>query len=210
MFALSDLHSSPKFLEEFEKEFKEKKGEIFFLTGDLVVSNHFVDKVFSFLENISKNNRVFAIPGNCDEKFVEKKLDELGINVDKKRKEIEEKGLNVVGFGGSLKTPFSTPNERDEEDFYSIFELVDSKTILLSHTPPFGIFDEIEHEHIGSKVLLEIIEKRKPYMLLCGHVHEVWGVKKVGPTTVIKLPPANIGFITEINNKVEFKNILKR
>ena len=207
MIAFSDLHSSTHFLERLKEKFGKKGNEIFLFTGDLIDFTRSKDEIFSILEDLSKNNKVFAIPGNCDRSFVDKKLEELGINVDKKRKEIKGKELNVVGFGGSLKTPFSTPNERKEEDFYSIFELVDSKTILLSHIPPFGIFDEVKNEHIGSKVLREIIKKKNPYMLVCGHVHETSGVKKIKNTTVVKLPPAKFGFLARINNKVEFENI---
>jgi len=207
IIAFSDLHSSQRFFEIFKKEFEKEKDKVFLFAGDLIDSSKLSDEIFSFLEVLSKDNQVFAIPGNCDRSFVDKRLEELGINVDKKRKEIKGKELNVVGFGGSLKTPFSTPNERKEEDFYSIFELVDSKTILLSHIPPFGIFDEVGNEHIGSKVLREIIEKKNPYMIVCGHVHETSGVKKIKNTTVVKLPPAKFGFLAKINNKVEFKNI---
>jgi Icc-related predicted phosphoesterase len=207
IIAFSDLHSSQRFFEIFKKEFEKEKDKVFLFAGDLIDLTKLSDEIFSFLEVLSKNNQVFAIPGNCDRSFVDKKLEELGINVDKKRKEIKGKELNVVGFGGSLKTPFSTPNERKEEDFYSIFELVDSKTILLSHIPPFGIFDEVGNEHIGSKVLREIIEKKNPYMLVCGHVHETSGVKKIKNTIVVKLPPAKFGFLAKINNKVEFENI---
>jgi Icc-related predicted phosphoesterase len=207
IIAFSDLHSSQRFFEIFKKEFEKEKDKVFLFAGDLIDSTKLSDEIFSFLEVLSKNNQVFAVPGNCDRSFVDKKLEELGINVDKKRKEIKGKELNVVGFGGSLKTPFSTPNERKEEDFYSIFELVDSKTILLSHSPPFGIFDEVGNEHIGSKVLREIIEKKSPYMLICGHVHETRGVEKVKSTIVVKLPPAKFGFLAKINEDIEFKNI---
>ena len=207
IIAFSDLHSSQRFFEIFKKEFEKEKDKVFLFAGDLIDLTKLSDEIFSFLEVLSKNNQVFAIPGNCDRSFVDKKLEELGINVDKKRKEIKGKELNVVGFGGSLKTPFSTPNERKEEDFYSIFELVDSKTILLSHVPPFGIFDEVGNQHIGSKVLREIIEKKNPYMLICGHIHEISGVKKIKDTIVVKLPPAKFGFLAKINNKAEFENI---
>jgi Icc-related predicted phosphoesterase len=211
IIAVSDIHSSKEFLEYFKKEFGEEKGKIFLFAGDIIESTKLSEEMFAFLEILSKNNQVFAIPGNIDRAFVNEKLEQLGINVDKKRKEIVGKELNIVGFGGSLKTPFFTPNERREEEFYSIFEIVDSKTILLTHTPPFGIFDEVLGKHIGSKVLKEIIEKKNPYMLICGHVHELYGVNKINNTIIVKLPPAKLGFVGKITNgKVEFVNLFRR
>ena len=211
IIAVSDIHSSKEFLEYFKKEFGKEKEKIFLFAGDIVDSTKLSDEIFAFLEVLSKNNQVFAIPGNVDRAFVGEKLEQLGINVDKKRKEIAGKGLNVVGFGGSLKTPFFTFNERREEEFYSIFEIVDSKTILLTHTPPFGIFDEVGGEHIGSKVLREIIEKKNPYMLVCGHVHELYGVDKINNTIIVKLPPAKVGFVGKITReKVEFLNLFSK
>lgn len=205
--AFSDLHSSKEFLEYFKKEFEKEEGKIFLFAGDLIDSTKLSDEIFSLLAHLSNRNYVFAVPGNCDKEFVNKKLEELGISIDKKRKEIKEKGINVVGFGGSLKTPFITPNERSEEEFYSVFDLVDSKTILLTHTPPFGVFDKVNGVHIGSKVLMEIIEKKNPAMVVCGHVHEFQGVEKIKNTIVVKLKPAKEGFLAEINGIIKFRNI---
>ncbi|MGB9703779.1 MAG: metallophosphoesterase family protein [Candidatus Micrarchaeia archaeon] len=210
MIAISDIHSSENFLKYFKKEFKGIKKEVFLFGGDFLTFDEpksFLLDFLSFLRELKKDNKIFAIPGNSDGIFVERSLNELGINIDKKRVEIEGSEFNVVGIGGSLKTPFFTPNERSEEEFNSIFDLVDEKTIILSHSPPFGIFDTVRNEHIGSKSLRNIIEEKSPSMFLCGHVHEVYGVKEIKNTKIIKLPPATKGFITRINKEVSFERM---
>jgi hypothetical protein len=60
--------------------------------------------------------------------------------------------------------------------------------IVLSHAPPYGILDKIHSgHHIGSRILLNAIKKHPPSFVLCGHVHEAKGIKKIGKTTVINL-----------------------
>merc|ERR1712167_538587 len=46
--------------------------------------------------------------------------------------------------------------------------------VLLTHTPPFSIFDQDRMEDrigIGSKSLLKIIVERKPLLHCFGHIH---------------------------------------
>ena len=60
--------------------------------------------------------------------------------------------------------------------------------IIISHSPPFGVLDKITSgEHVGSEILLKAIEKHDPRLVLCGHIHEAKGEKKVGKTQIINL-----------------------
>ncbi|MGB9703261.1 MAG: metallophosphoesterase family protein [Candidatus Micrarchaeia archaeon] len=217
IIAVFDVHSSIKFLDNFIKFFEYSKNKIFMFGGDIFdeskENKKFEEKFFSFLKDLKNYNQIFAIPGNHDNKKIEKSLNEIGINIDKKRVKVVGSEFNVVGMGGSLKTPFSTPNERSEEEFNSILDLVDEKTIILSHSPPFGIFDEIEGENAGSKVLLRIINEKKPALFLCGHIHFWLGIKKINSTTIVKVPAAENGYIARIPtiNKVkEEKDFIKK
>lgn len=68
--------------------------------------------------------------------------------------------------------------------------------ILLCHQPPYGILDKVNFKeapkqwlgkHAGSKVILDYIKKKHPKFVLCGHIHEAKGRKKIGKTEVINL-----------------------
>lgn len=60
--------------------------------------------------------------------------------------------------------------------------------IVISHAPPFKILDKTYNGlNRGSKILRDAIEKYQPPLVLCGHIHEAKGRKKLGKTRVINL-----------------------
>ncbi|MFH1425448.1 MAG: metallophosphoesterase [archaeon] len=66
--------------------------------------------------------------------------------------------------------------------------------IIISHAPPYGYLDVVNNKltnfkkkHVGSKILLKAIKKHKPKLVLCGHIHEAKGKKKIGKTGVYNL-----------------------
>lgn len=68
--------------------------------------------------------------------------------------------------------------------------------ILICHQPPYGILDKVnfpeapkyyQGKHAGSQVILEYIKKKHPRLVLCGHIHEGKGRKKIGKTEIFNL-----------------------
>jgi Icc-related predicted phosphoesterase len=156
-----------------------------------------VDAVKSAL-NAFKGFRVYAIPGNCDLPAVSDYLTEKGVNIHERIERVGE--YNLAGFGGSNTTPFDTPFELDEELIYSRLDgLMEKakvrKTILALHSPPKDTLCDKTNSglHVGSASSRRIIEKYKPQITLCSHIHEAGGSKdEIGHTVV-----ANIGRLSE-------------
>eukprot|EP00004_Rigifila_ramosa_P019368 TRINITY_DN4905_c0_g1_i2.p1 TRINITY_DN4905_c0_g1~~TRINITY_DN4905_c0_g1_i2.p1 ORF type:complete len:379 (+),score=58.21 TRINITY_DN4905_c0_g1_i2:61-1197(+) len=67
------------------------------------------------------------------------------------------------------------------------WELIPSRTdVLVVHGPAYGHGDKIANgEHVGCKDLLSAIQRIKPQAVVCGHVHEGYGVTMEGPTKMI-------------------------
>jgi len=61
--------------------------------------------------------------------------------------------------------------------------------ILLCHSPPYGIMDEVGHnsikKHIGSKSLLKRIKEIKPTYIVFGHNHGGYGIMEEDGTTFV-------------------------
>ena len=119
---------------------------------------------------------------------------------------------NLVGLGGSNPTPFGTPSEMGEEEIASLLFRagVDEFSILLSHPPPYGVFDEVAGGlHVGSKAVRRAVEEKRPIMAVCGHIHEHEGREILGETLVVKLAPAERlrAAEIEITDRIEVKFI---
>ena len=114
-------------------------------------------------------------------------------------KKFVKKGISFIGI-----------NERNEDDIRILNEknLLDEKSILVSHKPPYGAQDKIFiGMHGGSKELREIIDKYKPRLVLCGHIHEDPGFTKINEIFVVNcsMGKRGEGALLEINKDISVK-----
>jgi uncharacterized protein len=109
-------------------------------------------------------------------------------------------GAEFFGLGGGIPvTPWDWSFDIEEEDAMEILESMPEGAILLTHSPPQGHADQSSAgDHLGSTAILAAIERRRPRLVLCGHIHESWGEEsKVGSTRVLNLGPA--GHLIELD-----------
>ncbi|EBA15073.1 Ser/Thr protein phosphatase family protein [Roseobacter sp. SK209-2-6] len=107
-------------------------------------------------------------------------------------------GIDFFGLGGEVpaRNPkawnASETEQKAEELLAGLREpLVREKTVLITHTPPYGIADkQSDGRHEGSQSIRQAIERFGPSLCLCGHIHNAWGVSGViGATGVHNLGP---------------------
>jgi len=211
----TDLHGNTDGVKSITNEIK--NADLIILSGDIT---HFGNKkeAKQIIEPFySLNTNILAVTGNCDHKDVIDYLNEKDINLENKLN--VNKGIELFGLGGSLNTPFNTPNEYNEQFYEEQINKVKTKLsgiplIIVSHQPPYNtITDKIMAVmHVGSKSLLKFIQEVKPILCLCGHIHEAIGIDKIGNTQIVN-PGAwrskNYSSITiDKNNNVDIK-ILK-
>lgn len=86
----------------------------------------------------------------------------------------------------------------------------DKNFIFLIHYTPFGFFDKVRYKknpmynkHVGFEPYTDIIKKYSPLLVICGHMHEYQGKKKLGKTTIIATGAASEGkaALIEIDEK---------
>ena len=92
-------------------------------------------------------------------------------------KRVVKKGIPFVGFNGVNTNQFKVVEGK---------KLLDENSVLVSHVPPYGAQDKaFIGIHGGSKELRELVDKFKPKLVLCGHIHEDPGIAKIDNTTEI-------------------------
>ncbi len=96
-------------------------------------------------------------------------------------------GFPIVGIGGTLPVPFrSRIGWSEGARLERLAGLVDSRTILVAHPPPWGVRDRVAGRwHAGSRGLRRLVDQVAPAVLICGHIHEAAGVERIGTTLVV-------------------------
>ncbi|MBU3217533.1 metallophosphoesterase [Clostridium estertheticum] len=89
---------------------------------------------------------------------------------------------------------YGTDREGSEEDLeIGLNKLGNMKgKFLITHQPPYSLCDLGDSGHnYGSKAIRDIIEKKQPAVIFCGHVHEDIGIAKVHFTVVVNSASSN-------------------
>jgi Icc-related predicted phosphoesterase len=67
------------------------------------------------------------------------------------------------------------------------WDMIDEDTdVLITHGPLFGYLDRvIEGEHVGCEELTKAVQRIKPKLHVCGHIHGGYGVDQIGSTLLV-------------------------
>ena len=104
----------------------------------------------------------------------------------------EIEGIPFFGLGAGIPvTPWEWSFDLTEEAAAELLEECPEGCVLAVHSPPQGHVDVSgAGRHLGSEAVLRAIQRRRPRLALCGHIHESWGRQsRIGPTPVINLGP---------------------
>ena len=207
LLVLADIHGCMENAELIASEVRDCQGVV--IAGDITDFGGHEQAVgiLSVLQTYQKP--IFAVPGNCDLAGVDEVLRKNHGNLHGVG--IECDGLKFVGVGGSLPCPGKTPTEAGETVFRDILEkgvsTLASKDslVLVTHQPAWGTRLDIagSGRHTGSRAVREFIEHYQPILAISGHMHEAYGVDKIGPTVLINPGPFRQGryAVVEIEDK---------
>lgn len=124
------------------------------------------------------------VPGNHDPEFNPedaRSKAEGGFNVDLKI--VQCNNTLIGGFGGSIRYRADGVNQYTQSEAYTralrllpklLLNIIRYKRgldILISHSPPFGIHDDLDKAHQGLKALNWLIKIAKPRYHFHGHTH---------------------------------------
>lgn len=101
-------------------------------------------------------------------------------------------GLRFFGLGAGVPTtPWDWSFDLSEEDAAARLLACPEDAVLVLHSPPHGHCDRSAGgDHLGSRSIAEAIERSRPRLAVCGHIHEAWGERsRIGSTEVANLGP---------------------
>jgi uncharacterized protein len=100
-------------------------------------------------------------------------------------------GVQFYGLGGGVPpTPFPWSFDLSEDEAAAKLESCPEGAVLVVHSPPKGHLDEVHGRHLGSRAILEAIERKRPILAVCGHIHQCWGREAaIGTTPVVNVGP---------------------
>ncbi|RME93576.1 MAG: phosphoesterase [Candidatus Hydrogenedentota bacterium] len=145
------------------------------------------------------NRPVMMIPGNYDMDLQYTALYDLDMH--KNTKVID--GIRFSGYGGApIITPgipemLSVAYYEDMQHRPSISEprdflIRENPHVAILHNPAYGTLDKLpRYGHCGSLGVREYIDEKSPVLVLSGHVHEDYGLLRIGETFFLN--PSNFG-----------------
>jgi len=206
IIAITDVHGRVNQALRITEIIKREGVKAILLAGDISRYKS-IEEAHEIIKTLtSAGIKVFYVPGNMDDpKICEEVNIENAVCIHEKV--VEFNGYIITGIGGALKGPFNTPFELSEENILEMLEKLmgrikcGRRVILVTHNPPYNTkVDELGFgEHVGSKSLRMIIEKYKPVLNVCGHIHEARGLDKAHETIVVNPGPLMYGYYSVIN-----------
>lgn len=184
IICISDTHNRYQELDD-----KIPDGDILIHAGDLV--NHgTVEEIQQFVNWYSKLPHRYKIfvGGNHDGALEHsRELIQIPKNLIYLENELVEiEGLRI--WGSPVSPPYRSFGFMwDEERRYANYQLIpDNCDIIINHSPPFGILDQVEEgQHVGCEILAKRLSELNPQLVVFGHIHEGYGQLKLGNTTYV-------------------------
>ncbi len=108
----------------------------------------------------------------------------------------EVQGVRFWGVGGGVPvTPFGDWSyDFDEQQAEAMLRDCPAGGVLVVHSPPI---DTVDHDNTGkirgSKAIRDSVERLRPQLVVCGHIHSDWGKQvSLGDSTILNAGPAGV------------------
>ncbi|MBU1713219.1 MAG: metallophosphoesterase family protein, partial [Proteobacteria bacterium] len=174
IYAVADIHGRKHRVSSILDNVSNLKPDVLVFAGD-VNSLFSSSNIISYFSNT--HLPVLVVRGNTDSKKIAISSPVYSNISFLHFSEIVINGFSFTGVSGTIPVPFSSRIQfREKQTAEKLEPLVKKDTILIAHPPPFGTLDKVLGKfHAGCKSLREIVSRRQPQMLICGHIHEMPG-----------------------------------
>lgn len=188
IFAFTDNHGEKKLFNK--QSINAAKSDIVICAGDLTLFGNKQKEMLEFFD--TWNRPVFVIHGNHElEEELQRDCEETKNVQFIHNQIIEIDDLVIIAHGGGGFSP-RYPDFDDNMSYFSEAIRNHKKSIVVFHAPPSNTkLDVISGgRHVGSDSYREFIEFAQPDIVICGHIHETFGMEdKIGKTKIINVGP---------------------
>lgn len=180
---LSDTHRKHKLVTNYIP-----KSDLILHAGDISSMGHEfeINEFVTWYDSLPSDNKIF-IAGNHDWGFQNniKNVQKI-LNIYKSYKYLQDNSIHIkINNDPEIKI-YGTPHQpyfcnwafnlpRNGKELKEKWSLIPNDTdILITHTPAYGILDDVENKrgiHLGCELLTERIKEIKPKIHICGHIH---------------------------------------
>jgi Icc-related predicted phosphoesterase len=212
ILAFSDIHGAYQKVEDILQ--REKNYNLIIISGDVTTHGNPGEAKEAVKQFQSHYRPILAVAGNMDTPEIDEALIEIGCSVNGKGLVIED-----IGFFGVSAAPFSplhTPYEISEDEILRRAnagwnDVSNARLkVFIPHAPPFRTkLDRIFlGKHVGSTAVRTFIEKNKPNIVVCGHIHEARGTDMLNSSQMINCGSAARGCyaMIEIGEAITIEN----
>lgn len=189
ILAAGDIHGDIGLAEKLAEKAKKEHVDLVVLCGDLTLGERSTENIIGPFKK--RNEKVLLIPGNHETVATADFLAELYGVKNIHGYSVKYKDVGIFGAGGANIGLF----QMDEKEIYDLLKKGHDnikylkKKIMVTHLHPSGtMMEKFTTIFPGSEGVRKAIERFKPDLLLCSHVHEAEGIEeKVGKTKVINV-----------------------
>jgi hypothetical protein len=186
IYCVADIHGLPERLALIKANIDRLQPDALVIAGDVTAFSS-ARPVVSELARLPV--RVLAVRGNSDLRRVDRLLDEHPTTESIHLKRIQIDGVDFVGLSGALVLPFGCRAAvLQKTRLERIGALLDEAalSVFVAHPPPRGVLDKGPGRfHLGCAGIRDLILKKQPDVMVCGHIHEAAGADFLGRTLVV-------------------------
>ncbi len=211
--AISDIHAHYGAVESIVGH--ERNSDVVVIAGDISTYGTAAEVSAALKAILAHGSKVLAVAGNMDSPDSETELDRLGISLNARGVRVGDVGFYGVSAAppSHLRTPYEITEHEIERRLQTGYDMVKDSpiTVCVPHSPPMDTsLDRISAgKHVGSKAIRKFIEKHRPDVVVCGHIHEARGQDALGKTRMVNCGAANRGYYARItiSNKITVENL---
>lgn len=189
ILASGDIHGDMSLARKLAEQAEKENVDLVVLCGDLTYAESSTEGIIGPF--VKKKKKVILIPGNHETVATADFLAELYGATNLHGYSIIYKGVGLFGCGGANIGVF----QLGEDEIYDLIKkgyqrIKDvKKKIMVTHVHPSGsLMERFTKIFPGSDGVRKAIDRFKPDILLCSHVHEAEGIEEViGRTKVINV-----------------------